>query len=176
MAIINQTFPSAPMGRRIMLTGVLVFGLLVIVFVGNLYAVMTRMRDLGSPGSRILQSSAPVFPLVFAMLSFGFERFRTSQIKIENNVLVLGRKRYPLEGLSEAVQDSDVLRNARRQMANGGMGAIRGKFRSARLGSFEAFLTDPERAVVLKWPDKVVAVSPADPEFFIYSARSAAGL
>jgi hypothetical protein len=37
-------------------------------------------------------------------------------------------------------------------------------------------MTDSDHAVVLRWPDKVVAVSPADTEFFIYSARAAAGL
>jgi hypothetical protein len=29
---------------------------------------------------------------------------------------------------------------------------------------------------VLRWPGKVVAVSPSDPEFFMQSARQAAGL
>ena len=33
-----------------------------------------------------------------------------------------------------------------------------------------------EILVVPPWADKVVAGSPADPEFFIYSARKAAGL
>ena len=68
------------------------------------------------------------------------------------------------------------MRWAIRIRGNGGLGAIRGRYWSKRLGKFDAFLTGSENAVVLRWPDKVVAVSPADTEFFIYSARAAAGL
>jgi len=56
------------------------------------------------------------------------------------------------------------------------VGSIRGSFRSKRLGKFYAFVTDTEKAVVLRWPDKAVAVSPMDTEFFIHMARSAGGL
>jgi hypothetical protein len=31
-------------------------------------------------------------------------------------------------------------------------------------------------AVVIRWPDQTVAVSPADPENFLYDARQAPGL
>ena len=37
-------------------------------------------------------------------------------------------------------------------------------------------MTGTEYAVIVRWPDKVVAVSPADTEFFIFSAQKAAGL
>ena len=56
------------------------------------------------------------------------------------------------------------------------MASIRGRYWSKQSGKFDAFMTDPEKAVVLRWPDRLVAVSPADPEFFILCARSAAGL
>jgi hypothetical protein len=73
-------------------------------------------------------------------------------------------------------RDREVLHRARKIWGNGGLGAIRGRFKSKRIGKFDAFLTDTDHAVVLRWPDKTVAVSPADPEFFILIARSAAGL
>ena len=58
----------------------------------------------------------------------------------------------------------------------GRTGIFRGYCKSKRMGKFYRFLTNPEKAVVLRWPDNVVAVSPADPEFFMLMSRKAAGL
>lgn len=175
MATVNQVFPSAPMGRRVVLTLCGVLGLLALGFIANLYVALGKIQH--APAStRILQALAPLIPIAVFVVTFLWERSKSSQFSIEDNVLVLRRKRYPLQGLVAAERDPLVLRNARRRFGNSGAGSIRGKFRSKRLGDFEAFLTDPENAVVLRWTDKVLALSPADPEFFIYSARAAAGL
>jgi hypothetical protein len=175
MATVNESFPSAPPGRRIILGTVFGFAVVLVVFAGGLYGAMKKHR-LPRYRDDWLVLATPVIPLAFGMGKFFRERSRVSTIRIENNLLVLGKKSYPLEGLVEAVRDPEVLKNARKRYGNGGLGAIRGKYRSKRNGDFETFLTDPEKAVVLKWPGKAIAVSPADPEFFIYSARSAAGL
>ncbi len=74
------------------------------------------------------------------------------------------------------VRDPDILKWAFRTGGNGGLGAIHGRFWSKRVGKFEAFMTDPEKAVVLRWPGRTVAVSPQDPEFFIFTVRKASGL
>jgi hypothetical protein len=176
MATVNQVFQSAPMGRRVYLSGIFAVGVLLVGFCVNSYFVLTRVFQHAPIGGRVIQALAPVLPLFILAATFMFERSRISKFSIEENVLVLGRKRYPLPGLLEVGKDSEVLKRARKRSGNGGLGAIRGKFRSKRLGNFDAFLSGTENAVVLKWPDRVVAVSPADPEFFIYSARAAAGL
>ena len=176
MATVNQEFPSAPMGRRVVLTTCFAFAVVLAIPVVNLCvaALMSpKHAHLADSASRAIGS---LIPMVFLFFSFLWERSKASQFSIEDNVLVLRKKRYPLQGLVSAVPDREVMRNARRRMGNSGMGSIRGSFKSKRLGKFEAFVTDPENAVVLTWPDRVVAVSPADPEFFIYSARAAAGL
>jgi hypothetical protein len=175
MAKVNQMFPMAPMGRRVILTLAGVLAVLLIGFAVNLYAALGVIQH-APMSARILQALAPLLPIAICVASFLWERSRTSQFSIEENVLVLRKKRFPLLGLTSAERDRDVLRGARRRWGNSGLGCIRGSFRSKRLGDFEALLTDPENAVVLKWPGRVVAVSPADPEFFIYSARAAAGL
>ena len=175
MATVNQVFPMAPMGRRIILTFALVLGILLLFLCGNLYVGMTKMKHVPL-GGRVVQTLSPLVPLLILVSSFLWERSQSSQIAIEDNVLVLRRKRYPLEGLTAAVRDPQVLVRARKRFGNSGVGSIRGKFRSKRIGDFEAFLTDPENAVVLTWPERIVAVSPADTDFFIYSARAAAGL
>jgi hypothetical protein len=175
MATVNQVFPSAPMGRRVILTLCGVLGILLVVFVANFYAAIVKIQH-APMGARFLQALAPLIPIAVFVASFMWERSKASQFSIEDNVLVLRKKRYPLEGLVSAVRDPEVLRSARRRYGNSGAGSIRGNFKSKRLGKFEAFLTDPANAVVLTWPDRVLAISPADPEFFIYSARAAAGL
>jgi hypothetical protein len=176
MAKINQVFPSAPMGRRVIAPLVVVAAVLFAAVAVNSLLVVRKMPAITPYMEKAVVSLAPLvaLPIVFGV--FISERSRTSQFSIEENCLVLGRKRFPLEGLVDASRDPHVMRWAVKRFGNDGLGAIRGRFWSKRVGSFYAFLTSTENAVVLRWPDKVVAVSPADPDFFIYSARSAAGL
>jgi hypothetical protein len=175
MATVNQAFQSAPMGRRVYFSIVFAVGIFLVIFCANFYVAFHKM--LHAPvGVRTMLALAPLLPLLILVATFQFERTKTAQFRIEDNVLVLGKKRFPLQGVVNVEKDPRVLCRAIRFFGNGGIGAIRGKFWSKRLGRFEAFLTDTENAVLLRWPDKIVAVSPADPEFFIYSAREAAGL
>jgi hypothetical protein len=176
MATVNQVFQSAPMGRRVTYATAFTFAVLFVVFAVNFYVAVTKMPHSALPGVRIMQIGMPLIPIFILIPRFMIERSRVSKFSIEDNVLVLAKKRFPLEGLMDAARDPEVLKRARRRFGNGGLGSIRGKFVSKRLGKFDTFLTGTENAVVLRWPDKVVAVSPADPEFFIYSARAAAGL
>jgi hypothetical protein len=175
MATVNQVFQSAPAGRRVILTFTGSLALLLVFFAFNFYRALEKVQH-APPRVRMFQALGPLIPIAFFLASYLRERSMGSQISIEDNTLVLRKKRFALEGLTAAVRDPEVLRGARKRVGNSGLGSIRGKFTSKRLGKFEAFLTDPASAVVLTWPDKVVAVSPSDPEFFVYSARSAAGL
>jgi hypothetical protein len=176
MAIVNQVFPSAPMGRRVIAP--MVFAVAVILgSVAFSYVKVSRTMPGGAaPFAKLVASLSPLMGFVFVVPFFLIERSRMAQFSIEANCLVLGRKRFPLEGLVEVSRDPEIMRRAKKVLGSGGLGSIRGHFRSKRVGKFYAFMTGTENAVVLRWPDKVVAVSPADTEFFIYSARSAAGL
>ncbi len=164
------------MGRRVYFSIIFAVGILLVIFGVNFYVAFQKVLQHAPVGARIIQALAPLLPLFILLAAFLFERSKTSQFSIQDDVLVLGKKRYPLQGLVEVGKDPEVMRRAIRKFGNGGIGSIRGKFWSKRLGSFEAFLTGTENAVLLRWPDRVVAISPADPEFFIYSARAAAGL
>jgi hypothetical protein len=175
MATVNQVFQSAPMGRRVYFSIIFAVGILLVIFAVNFYVAFHKIQHV-PVSARFIQGLAPLAPIFILLLTFLFERSKTSQFWIANNVLILGKKRYPLEGLVDVARDPQVLRRAIRKFGNGGIGSIRGRFWSKRLGSFETFLTGTENAVLLRWPDKIVAVSPADTEFFIYSARAAAGL
>lgn len=176
MATINQEFQSAPMGRRVILTAALVFGVVLSLVVFNTTIVAGRSMTGRALSDRTIVSLSPLLGLLITGPFFLYERSKVSRFAIEDNVLVLGSKRYPLQGMTGAERDPKVLCWAVKRSGNGGLGAIRGRYWSKRLGKFEAFLSGTENAVVLRWPDRVVALSPADPEFFITCARSAAGI
>jgi hypothetical protein len=176
MATINQEFQSAPMGRRVVLTVALVFGIILAAVLVNAALVAGRMMKGKALSDRTMATVAPLAGLLITAPIFLYERSKVSRFAIEDNVLVLGSKRYPLQGLQQAGRDPDVMKWAVRVFGNGGLGAIRGKYWSRRIGRFDAFLTGTENAVVLRWPDRVVAVSPADPEFLITCAKTAAGI
>ena len=174
MATVNQEFPSAPMGGRMVRTVVVSAALLlVITFVGIWIArrhARGHMKTLIE--ARIV--GVPLGTLIMMAPLFLYERSKVARFAIRDNCLVLGGKSYPLLGLVEVARDPEVMRGAIKIVGNGGLGAVRGRYRSKRIGTFHAFLSSTENAVVLRWTDRVVAVSPADPEFFIMCARSAA--
>ena len=68
------------------------------------------------------------------------------------------------------------MRHAWKLYGNDGLGAYSGRFRSRRLGAFRAYLSDAERAVVLRWPDRCVVISPEQPSYFLEAVRKRAGL
>jgi hypothetical protein len=69
--------------------------------------------------------------------------------------------------LQSAVVDPAVLRGSIRLFGNGGFFSFTGVFQSKKLGRYRAYVTDPARCVILRFSDRVVVVSPADPEAFI---------
>jgi hypothetical protein len=192
MAKVTQEFQSAPMGRRVVFQMVLGIGGACVAFAVGIIVAFERHARHYSRGDLMALFIGPFLAIALAVPAFLRERSRVSKIRIEENVLVLGKQSYPLEGLVSAERDSDVLRGARRTIPDGitisypfafgkrnlpgKFSSIQGTYKSKRLGKFYAFLTGTEHAVLLRWPDRAVAVSPADTEFFIYMVRLAAGL
>jgi hypothetical protein len=179
------------MGKRVVIQMVVGIGAVCAAFtVGVVVAFQNHMKH-PQDGDWIAAFGAPAVAIVVGVPAFLVERSRVATFRIDENVLVLGKQKYPLEGLTSVDRDPDVLRGARRTLADGitafhllggkwnisgKFSSIQGTFKTKKLGKFYAFLTGTENAVVLRWTDKAVAVSPADPEFFIYLVRSGAGL
>ena len=80
---------------------------------------------------------------------------------------LLWTTRFSLEDLAAARADPDAMKRAWKTMGNGGYFGWTGHFRSKRLGSFRALLTDPSRAVVLEFRNFKLVVSPEDPGAFV---------
>ena len=75
--------------------------------------------------------------------------------------------RVPLAGLSRAWADPDAMRRAIRSAGNGGLFAFTGWFQNKKLGKFQAWVTDPKRAVVLEFENRKIVVSPDRPRRFL---------
>ena len=74
--------------------------------------------------------------------------------------------RWPLAGLQSATVERGAMARSLRTFGNGGLFAITGRFRNARLGAYRAYVTDTERTVVLRFPSLTLVVSPDNPEAF----------
>jgi hypothetical protein len=75
--------------------------------------------------------------------------------------------RLPLDGLRQVFARPGVMAWSWRIWGNGGVFAIHGWFSNGQLGRYRAFVTDPDRSVVLRWPETTVVISPGDPDRFV---------
>lgn len=97
---------------------------------------------------------------------------------VEPGVVVVRRlgweTRLDLRDLDSVTADPDAMRHAWRTFGIGGPFAFVGRYRSKRAGAFSAYATDPDRSVVLRWPDRTIVVTPDDPESFVTAVEAAA--
>ncbi|TAM48587.1 MAG: hypothetical protein EPN53_09665 [Acidobacteria bacterium] len=77
---------------------------------------------------------------------------------------LLWRTPIGLGGLTAAWHDPVAMKRSLRLFGNGGLYAVTGLFQNAALGRYRAFVTDPKKAVVLRYESRVVVVSPANPD------------
>jgi hypothetical protein len=177
MALVEQDFAAAPVGRRvIVISTVSAIASAVGILGAEVGVIFPRAGHPWNARALLVEVGAALLaPLVMGFV-FQFQRRRASVLRLADNTLLVGRKSYSLEGLVDAARDAKVLCGAYKRWGNDGLGAIAGRFKSRRLGRFDAMLTDTAKAVVLRWPDKTLAVSPDDPEFFILMVRKSAGL
>ena len=86
----------------------------------------------------------------------------------------------PLDELESATVSPYAMRRSRRELANGGLFSYTGGFHNADLGSYRAFVTDHARTVVLRFSDRadrdrVIVLSPDDPDAFVALLGAGAG-
>jgi len=151
---------SAPWGARVRW-----------ITAGLLALFVTIPLVLAAIGGHPWQTLALVDGALFLLMSLGAAAFWIRSYELtdaELHILRPGwRARLPLAGLREVKADREAFRGAWKTIGNDGFFAIHGRFRSKRWGSFRAFLTDPANAVVLRFDDRVVLVSPDNPAGFV---------
>jgi hypothetical protein len=96
--------------------------------------------------------------------------FMVRGYSVADGVLIIHRlgweSRLPLDSLVSATPDPEAMKNSLRTFGNGGLFAFCGMFRNHKLGNYRAFATDPAKAVVLKFKDHIVVVTPDAPDKF----------
>jgi hypothetical protein len=74
----------------------------------------------------------------------------------------------PRAGLESARFEPPAMRSSIRTFGNGGFFSFTGLYWNKLLGSYRAFVTDPKRAVVLRYASRrAVVISPVAPELFV---------
>lgn len=85
---------------------------------------------------------------------------------------LVGDFRLPLAGLLSVTGDVEAMRGSVRLLGNWGLFSITGRYWNRKYGSYRAFATDPSRAVVLRYSNETVVITPHDPQHFIMRART----
>ncbi len=150
---------TAPWGRSVkLITITVVTGLLALVAIG------LAMADYGTAWLVAMVA----LPLVILL---GTAPFMVRGYRLEGDQLRVRRLGWTsavsLAGLQSAAIDGEAMKSSLRVFGDGGVFGFVGYFRGSRLGPYRAWVTDRSRAVVLRFPDRVVVVSPGDPETFV---------
>jgi hypothetical protein len=108
----------------------------------------------------------------------GSAPFVVRSYRIDNGELFIRRlcweTRIPLAGLMAAdVVDRSAFKGTLRLCGNGGLYSFTGWYRSKTLGSFRMYATGFDPAVVLRFQNRAIVVSPSAPQAFSAAALAA---
>lgn len=152
---------AAPWSR--LLVGVSVFATAVCLFAA--VAAWIAVTSAGGNSSQWWAALLPVAMVVGAAL------FTVRGYSIERDSILVHRllwaTRIPRTGLKSAEHNPALISGGIRILGNGGFFSFSGWFRNKHLGTYRAWITDPSRAVVLRYSDRVLVMSPGDPEKFV---------
>jgi hypothetical protein len=166
---------GAPTGGRVRLVN----GLCVAIVGGAVVFDLALALGLRvPPKSAWAMALAPLVGLVILVPAFLFSQIRGYRLH-GGELLVVRRgrvDRFPLAGLQSAAADPAAMKFSLKIFGNDGLGAITGRFRNQRLGAYRALVTDRGRAVVLRWADRCLVVSPDQPAEFAEAVRVRANL
>ncbi|HEY8903963.1 MAG TPA: PH domain-containing protein [Chthoniobacterales bacterium] len=113
-------------------------------------------------------SALPAFPvlLIPASALFVVRRYR-----ITPDAILVRRSfwdtRLSRAGLMSATFEPGVMRGSLRTFGNGGFFSFTGWYWNRRLRTYQAFVTDLQRTVVLRYESRTIVLSPENPEQFL---------
>ena len=155
----------SPWSRTLKTTSVFTVGVLLLVFCAG---VLGR-QHLPWMGSAFLMA----LPVVILA---GAAPFMVRGYVLTADAIVVRRlgweNRLPLAGLTSVSGDAEAFARSIRLFGNGGLFSFSGHFWNRRLGLFRALATDPDRAVVLRYPKRTIVITPHDPQHFIMRTRT----
>ncbi|NJN71579.1 MAG: hypothetical protein HC799_01550 [Limnothrix sp. RL_2_0] len=115
--------------------------------------------------------SVGLFSILIVLIAVVSAVFMVRGYEIAGDRLLISRLGWTTEialnNLESAVYDPTAMDKSLRIFGNGGFFSFVGKFRTAKLGVYDAYVTAPRLAVVLKLGKKTIMVSPEKPEEFV---------
>ncbi len=111
-----------------------------------------------------------VAPVCLAIL-FGASLFTIRGYTVLDEVILVHRllwaTRLPRGPIVSVVFDPKLLRSSVKFFGNGGLFSFTGLYWNRQLGRYRAFVTDQSRALILRYPDRTVVLSPESPQAFV---------
>lgn len=154
----------APWGRTVRVRTQVALVLLAVIMLSGIGGLAT------SGPTPFLLMAMLVPPLLVALAFAGRVRGYTLTEEAITVHRGIGKTVLPLAGLRSVRGDVDAMRGAMRTTGNDGFFSITGRFWSRTLGWHRAFATDVSRAVVLRYADRTIVITPHDPQQFIMRA------
>jgi len=166
----RQHFPSAPWSTALKVISF--FGSILLVG-GGISAVQAIPQGTHVPYAEAVGTVVAFVPpaiAVFALLFVvvGYE-LKPRQLHIRR---LLWSTQVSLNGLQRIHADPAMMKCSTKVMGNGGLFSITGLYQNRVLGRYRAFVTNPEYAVALFLPDRIIVISPEDPEAFMQAICS----
>ena len=160
-----QSFTAAPWSKGLKAASMLGLAVMIGLGLAAYHAVPygTQVPYAEAFGTALI--AVPPLICVFAFL------FVVTGYRLDARYLYVQRllwsTRINLSGLWYAWHDPAAMRRSIRIIGNGGLFSITGVFMNTTLGRYRAFVTNPEHAVVLKYPSRTLVISPTHPRLFL---------
>lgn len=156
---------SAPWGRKVILLTILTSSLLLVL--PAVQFIILRASHARAMSIWVLLTMLVVPPAVLLGCAFFMIRGYTLDAGRLITRRLLWSNTMDLGDLEAVYHDPVATNSSRKIWGNDGLFAMSGLFQNETLGRYRALVTDPKRAVVLKFPNRTVVVTPDDPGKFI---------
>jgi hypothetical protein len=152
---------EAPWSKSLIVMSVFVTLLCVGISAGSWWAAAAKHQAAPVRWATLLPLAVLFCTALFTIRGYSI----TSEAILVNRLL--WSTALPRAGLESARVEPDAMRGSIRTFGNGGAFSFTGFYYNKRLGSYRAFVTDPRRAVVLRYATRRVVLSPASPKDFV---------
>jgi hypothetical protein len=156
-----ETHFAAPWGRPLRWMSAL--GVLVLVGVSVLGAVAPKDEPDAVIAMLVTLLMPPLVLAITALFTIRGYVVTRDALRVRR---LFWSNELPLRGLSGVEVDAEALKGSLRIAGNGGLFSFSGFFWNRKLGRFRAYVTDFDRAVVLRFDGRVVVVTPENPQAF----------
>jgi hypothetical protein len=159
---------QASLGRKVVIITGFVAAILIVVSV----SAIANQRDLNRAAQLVL------IILPFAALGIGL-LFRVWGYDIYEDHIRIRRivfpVRLPIAQFKSVEKAPELMNRSVRTFGNGGLFGFYGRFWKPGFGKFQAYVTNPENTIALKSDEKMVALSPDQPQNFVRLLREKLG-